>query len=103
MTTRAKSDFIQPRLQPKQLLTHTKPKTIKQAMATPHWQSVMQVEFDALMANKTWSLVPLPTDRKVIWCEWVFRVKENPDGSVNKFKARLVAKGFHHQQGFDFT
>jgi histone deacetylase 1/2 len=33
----------------------------------------------------------------------VFRTKENPDGSINKFKARLVAKGFHQQQGFDFN
>lgn len=32
----------------------------------------------------------------------MFWVKENPDGTINKFKARLVAKGFHQQEGFDF-
>ncbi|GAU41870.1 hypothetical protein TSUD_366180 [Trifolium subterraneum] len=31
------------------------------------------------------------------------RVKENPDGSIQKYKARLVAKGFHQQAGSDFT
>jgi histone deacetylase 1/2 len=30
-------------------------------------------------------------------------VKENPDGSINKYKARLVAKGFHQHAGSDFT
>jgi len=35
-------------------------------------------------------------------CKWVFRIKENPDGTVNKYKARLVAKGFNQIQGFDF-
>jgi histone deacetylase 1/2 len=33
----------------------------------------------------------------------VFRVKENPDGTIHKYKARLVAKGFHQQAGSDFT
>jgi hypothetical protein len=33
----------------------------------------------------------------------VFRVKENSDGTVNRYKARLVAKGFHQLQCFDFT
>jgi len=63
----------------------------------------MQEEFDALQKNNTWSLVPLPPNRKAIGCNWVFRVKENSDGNLNKFKARLVAKGFHQVQGSDFT
>ena len=30
-------------------------------------------------------------------------MKENPDGSINKYKVRLVVKGFHQQAGSDFT
>lgn len=66
----------------------------------------MQEEFNALQKNNTWSLVALvalPPNRKAIGCKWVFRVKENFDGTINKYKAPLVAKGFHHPQGFDFT
>ncbi|GAU31266.1 hypothetical protein TSUD_153410 [Trifolium subterraneum] len=40
---------------------------------------------------------------KAIGCKWVFRTKENLDGSIEKLKARLVAKGFHQKQGFDFN
>ena len=47
--------------------------------------------------------MPLPPNRKAIGCKWVFRVKENIDGSINKFKVRLVAKGFNQVQGFDFS
>ncbi|KAK2354410.1 putative mitochondrial protein [Trifolium repens] len=103
MTTRAKTGFVQPRLEPRLLLTHSEPRNVKQALLDPKWKSAMQAEFDALQANQTWSLVPLPPNRQAIGCKWVFRVKENPDGSVSRYKARLVAKGFHQRQGFDFT
>ncbi|MCI78127.1 retrovirus-related pol polyprotein, partial [Trifolium medium] len=54
------------------------------------------------MNNQTWSLVPLPAHRRAIGCKWIFRIKENPDGTVNKYKARLVAKSFNQEHGFDF-
>jgi histone deacetylase 1/2 len=103
MQTRAKSGTILPRLNPKLLLTHTEPRTVKQALQDPKWFSAMIEEFEALKRNQTWTLVPLPQHRSDIGCKWVFRTKENPDGTINKFKARLVAKGFHQLQGFDFN
>ena len=45
----------------------------------------------------------MPEGRIPIGCRWVYKVKENPDGSVGKYKARLVAKGFHQQVGFEFN
>lgn len=40
---------------------------------------------------------------KAIGHKWVFKIKENLDGSINKYKARIVAKGYHQQAGFDFS
>lgn len=48
-------------------------------------------------------MVSLPDRRKAIGCKWVFKVKENPDGTIKKNKARLVAKGFHQVTDFDFN
>ena len=84
-------------------LAHCEPKSVKQALTNPNWLFAMQQEYEALMKNNNWSLVPLPQDRKPIGCKWVFRVKENADGSINKYKARLVAKGFNQVAGFDFS
>nr|KYP38387.1 Retrovirus-related Pol polyprotein from transposon TNT 1-94 [Cajanus cajan] len=102
MTTRSKNGIVQPRLNPTLLLSHVVPKTVKTALADPHWLAAMQTEITALHNNHTWTLTTLPPGRKPIGCKWVFRVKENPDGSINKYKARLVAKGFHQQPGLDF-
>ncbi|KAG8486732.1 hypothetical protein CXB51_020279 [Gossypium anomalum] len=52
--------------------------------------------------NQTWELVPRPANRKVIGVKWVYRAKQNADGSLNKLKARLVVKGFSQKYGLDY-
>ncbi|KAG8504119.1 hypothetical protein CXB51_002467 [Gossypium anomalum] len=79
-----------------------KPCSVKEALAHPDWRLAVQAEFDALLANSTWELSPLPPGRKVIGCKWLFRIKKNPDGMINRRKARLVAKGCSQVLGCDF-
>lgn len=101
--TRAKNSIVLPRLHPTLLLTHLEPTTVQQALAAPQWLAIMKTEYAALIQNNIWSLVAPPPNCKPIGCKWAFRLKENPDGSINKYKAHLVAKKFHQQAGSDFT
>ena len=78
------------------------PTCFTNAVKDSNWRAAMNVEFDALLKNQTWILVPSHTARNVIGCKWVFRVKCHADGSVERYKARLVAKGFHQLPGIDF-
>ncbi|GKV48448.1 hypothetical protein SLEP1_g55261 [Rubroshorea leprosula] len=64
--------------------------------------AAMSDEFNALVHQGTWELVPPNACQHVIGCKWVFRVKRNKEGRVERFKARLVAKGFHQRPGFDY-
>ena len=56
----------------------------------------------ALAENETWDLVDAPKGVKPIGCRWVYKIKYNTDGSVNRYKARLVAKGYAQKHGIDY-
>ena len=62
----------------------------------------MDEEMDALEATATWELVPLPKDKNAIGCKWIYKVKHNADGFVNRYKARLVVKGYAQTYGIDY-
>jgi histone deacetylase 1/2 len=59
----------------------------------------MDEEYDALIKNHTWHLVPSTRGHHVIDCKWMYKVKRKADGTVDRYKARLVAKGFKQQYG----
>jgi hypothetical protein len=65
-------------------------------------EKAMKEEMDALERNKTWDLVELPKDRKVVGCKWVYKLKKGVDDKVERYKARLVAKGYSQKEGIDF-
>uniref|UniRef100_A0A803PJG2 Reverse transcriptase Ty1/copia-type domain-containing protein n=1 Tax=Cannabis sativa TaxID=3483 RepID=A0A803PJG2_CANSA len=80
----------------------TEPKSLKAALASPIWNAAMSTEVTALKRKKTWVLVPPTSDMTIVHNKWVYRVKYNKDGSVDRHKARLVAKGFQQLPGIDF-
>ena len=115
MITRSKDGIYQPKVlavmkapskkapsPPKPDYSLTEPPSYKIAAQHPQWCSAMAAEFDALQRQSTWVLVPPSPSQNVVGCRWVFKLKRNSDGSINKYKARLVAKGFHQQFGIDF-
>ncbi|XP_031269063.1 uncharacterized protein LOC116127555 [Pistacia vera] len=85
-------------------VVESKPSTVAEAFVSSVWKTTMQAEFDALVHNNTWSLVPSKPDMNIVGNKWVFRTKYNADadGTLQKYKARLVAKGFQQTPGLDY-
>jgi transposase InsO family protein len=66
------------------------------------WKDAMERELQSLSKNNTWELVKCPKGRKPIGCKWVYKIKYNSDGTVERYKARLVAKGYSQVEGTDY-
>ena len=79
------------------------PRSYTEAMSSPLWREAVSRELDAHQQNGTWQFVPLPPGRKAIGSKYVFKLKLNPDGSVERAKARLTAKGCSQVPGSDYT
>ena len=66
------------------------------------WSEAMNSEMESLKKNDVWDLTVLPPGKKAIGCKWVYKVKTNGDGSIERYKARLVARGFDQRFGSDY-
>jgi Reverse transcriptase (RNA-dependent DNA polymerase)/GAG-pre-integrase domain/gag-polypeptide of LTR copia-type len=81
---------------------YIEPTTFHQANKIPQWRAAMAQELNALLLNKIWVLVPPSADYNIIGCKWIYKLKRNSDGSIDRFKARLVAKGYNQAEGIDY-
>lgn len=103
MQTRSKSGITKPKLFSAILNSPiVEPDTVTEALSVPQWKLVMQSEYDAFIKNNTWKLVPCTDDMNQITYKWLFRVKYNKDGSMERYKARLVARGFQQTAGVEY-
>ena len=89
MQTRSKSGVFKPKLYTASI--HSEPVSVSLALTDP---KAMEEEYNALVRNNTWDLVPYTDASHIVQCKWVFRTKLKSNGSLDKYKARLVAKGF---------
>lgn len=54
----------------------------------------MEEEHNALVSTNIWGLVDLPSNKFLVGCKWVYKVKTKADGLVEGYKSQLMAKGF---------
>ena len=79
------------------------PQNLQEALTSSDkskWIEAMKNEYDSLVENQVWKLVDKPSDRNVVQCKWVYKLKNGGDNV--RYKARLVAKGYSQSYGIDY-
>ncbi|GKA10331.1 ribonuclease H-like domain-containing protein [Tanacetum coccineum] len=95
MVTRAKAGIFKPleRMNCHVTTTLPLPRSHVYVLHDPNWKEAMLDEYNALITNRMWVLVPRPANVNVVRSMWLFKHKFNADGSLSRYKARLVANG----------
>jgi hypothetical protein len=75
------------------------PATVQEALRDSCWRQAMQDEYDALIRNGTWHLVPYKQSINLIDYKWVWKIKRRSDGTIDRYKGRLVAKSYKQRYG----
>jgi hypothetical protein len=70
------------------------PTHIHATLANLYWSHAMEEEYDGLIANNTWDLVPRPVGSNVITSKWIFKHKFNSGNTLEWYKAHWVLSGF---------
>lgn len=65
------------------------------------WYDIMKEEINSLKSNG--DLIDLPNAVKVIECKWVYKIKKNLSGNIEKYKVRFVTKGFTQKEEINYT
>ena len=78
------------------------PSTYEEATEKKERNNAMIEEYQSIMNNNVWEIVPRPEKKSVVTSKWIYKIKHVADGSIEKHKARFVARGFSQKEGIDY-
>jgi hypothetical protein len=84
------------------LVIDSEPSTFDEAVKHKVWKDAMIEEYETILKNDVWEVVPRPQGKSIVTSKWIYKIKHAANGSVEKFKARFVARGFSQKEGIDY-
>ena len=75
-------------------LVDDEPDCFEVAEKKQEWKDAMVEEYQSILKNDVWDIIPRPKDKFIVSSKWIFKTKHAADGSIEKYKARFVAQGF---------
>ena len=78
------------------------PSCYEEASSQQVWRDAMMEEYQSIIKNDVWDIVPRPKGKYVVTSKWIYRIKHVADGSIDNHKERFVARGFSQVEGIDY-
>jgi hypothetical protein len=83
-------------------LLEEEPTFFEEAIHRKEWAYAMTEEYQSIMKNEGWEIVPSLKNKYAVSSRWLFKIKHVVDGSIEKYKERFVARGFSQKEGIDY-
>jgi hypothetical protein len=80
----------------------SEPSSFEEATGQQVWKDAMMEEYQSIMKNDVWDIVPRPEGKSVVTSKWIYKIKHAADGSIEKYKVRFVVRGFSQKEGVDY-
>ena len=71
-------------------LVEKEPTCFEEAVQEKEWMDAMTKEYQSIIKNDVWEVVPRPKNKDVVSSKWIYKIKHAPDISIEKHKARFV-------------
>jgi hypothetical protein len=75
-------------------LLEEEPTLFEEAIQRKEWVDATTKEYQSILKNKVWELVPRPKSKYVVSSKWLIKIKHTADGNIEKYKERFFAHGF---------
>src|SRR5438046_10060775 len=59
-------------------------------------------EIEVVIQHRTWELTNLSSGKRVIPLKWIYKIKRDAKGVLEKYKARIVVRDFSQIVDLDF-
>ena len=79
-----------------------KPSSFEEAVEKKVRKDAMLEEYQSIMKNDVWDIVPRRKGNSVVTFKWIYKKKHAANRSIEKYKARFVARGFSQKEGIDY-
>ena len=63
----------------------------EEATENKEWKDAMIKEYQQIMMNDVWEIVPRSERKYVVTYKWIYKIRHVAYGSIHKYKARFIA------------
>ena len=74
-------------------ITDVESSSYEEAVEKKVWKDAMLEEYQSIMKNDVWDVVPRPEGKSMMTSKWIYKIKHVAEGSIEKYKARFVDRG----------
>jgi hypothetical protein len=84
-------------------LLEKEPTFFEESIQKKEWTDSMIEEYQSIIKNDVWEIVPRTKSKDVVSSKWFFKIKHATDGRIEKYKERFVTHGFYQKEGIDLS